>query len=102
MKIKNEMDFINDERVIGKWKNIGWFSGADYPCPRGLNDKSGDFNDLYFLSDGEGYWIFESWTKGVLLIHYGGAEPVLTYRYDIILKNWSFSPHGDLIQKYMN
>lgn len=55
MKIKNEMDFINDERVIGKWKNIGWFSGADYPCPRRLNDKSGNFNDLYFLSDAEGY-----------------------------------------------
>ena len=37
------------------------------------------------MPNGEPYWIFECWTKGVLLIHYGGNEHILTYKYDIQL-----------------
>ncbi|MDE6762302.1 MAG: hypothetical protein K2J73_01315 [Oscillospiraceae bacterium] len=81
--MSNSIEFINDEAVIGKWKNIGWTDGANGCSVERLNDKSGEFEDLYFLPNGENYWIFEGWTKGVLLIHYGGNEPVLTYRYDI-------------------
>lgn len=83
MKIANGMDFINDESAIGKWKNIGWIENTDRTSLDGLNEKSGEYDTLYFLPNGENYWIFEGWTKGVLLIHYGGDEPILTYRYDI-------------------
>lgn len=77
------VEFINDNAVIGKWRNIGWTDGANGYSLKDLNDKSGEFEDLYFLPNGENYWIFEGWTKGVLLIHYGGNEPVLEYNYDI-------------------
>lgn len=79
----NRMKFINDEAAIGKWKNIGWIGDTKSSSLEHLNDKSSDFEDLYFLPNGENYWIFEGWTKGILLIHYGGDEPVLKYRYDI-------------------
>lgn len=79
----NGMKFINDEAAIGKWKNIGWIDDTKSLSLERLNDKSGEFEDLYFLPNGEDYWIFEGWTKGILLIHYGGDEPVLTYKYDI-------------------
>ena len=65
MKIANGMDFVNDERVIGKWENIGWISGSKSFAVTNLNDRSGDYNILYFLPDGEPYWIFEGWTKGI-------------------------------------
>ncbi len=83
MIIANGMDFINDEAVIGKWENIGWKEGTDDVSITDLNGFSGEFHDLYFLPNGEPYWIFEGWTKGILLIHYGGDEPILSYRYDI-------------------
>lgn len=81
--IANGMDFVNDEAVIGKWKNIGWNDDLNSFTVEGLHDKSNDYVDLYFLPDGEPYWIFEGWTKGFLLIHYGGEEPILTYPYEM-------------------
>lgn len=81
--IANGMEFVSDEKVIGKWKNIGWTEDLNSFSIEGLHDKSSDFEDLYFLPDGEPYWIFEGWTKGFLLIHYGGDEPILTYKYEI-------------------
>ena len=78
----NGMTFVNDETVIGKWKNIGWTQNSNDFSIDSLNEKSGDFEDLYFLPNGESYWIFEGWTKGILFIHYGGDEPILTYKYD--------------------
>ena len=82
MKIANGMEFVNDDRVIGKWENIGWTSSTDSLSVTDLNAKSGEYNILFFLPNGEPYWIFEGWTKGVILIHYGGDGPILTYRYD--------------------
>lgn len=83
MKIANGMSFINDEAAIGKWKNIGWIGDTQSNSLDKLNKKSGEFEDLYFLPNGEKYWIFEGWTKGTLLIHYGGDEPILSYKYNI-------------------
>jgi len=83
MIIANGMEFINDKIAIGKWKNIGWFDDSQNSSSKKLNPKSGKFEDLFFLPNGESYWIFEGWTKGYLLIHYGGDLPLLTYRYEI-------------------
>ena len=81
--LANGMEFVNDDSVIGKWNNIGWIEDSDDHSIDKLNTKSNDFEDLYFLPDGEPYWIFEGWTKGFLLIHYGGDEPILTYEYEM-------------------
>lgn len=82
MRIANGMEFVNDSRVIGKWRNIGKFIGIDGYMVKKLK-KSDEFKDLYFLPNGEAYWIFEGWTKDFLLIHHGGNEPLLTYHYEI-------------------
>lgn len=81
--LANGMDFVNDEEVIGKWSNIGWTEDLNNYVIEKLNAKSNDYDDIYFLPDGESYWVFEGWTKGFLLIHYGGDEPVLAYKYEI-------------------
>ena len=78
----NGMKFINDKIVIGKWKNIGWSEELNCLSIEKLNPSNGDYVDLYFLPGGEPYWIFEGWTKGFLLIHYGGDAPILTYTYE--------------------
>ena len=49
----NELVFVNDEKVIGKWELL-----ENEPFP---------FNELYFLPNGKEYWVF-SWTKGYLKI----------------------------------
>lgn len=46
--------FVNDEKVIGKWKLK---NGYEFP-----------FDEIYFLPYGKGYWVFENWTKGYLKI----------------------------------
>ena len=83
MKIANGMEFINDEDVIGKWHLIGWSNKADHDSIYDLNEGNNGYSDLYFLPDGQPYWIFEGWTKGFLLIHHGGDAPILTYTYKI-------------------
>lgn len=50
----NEMVFINDEKVIGKWELL-----KDEPFP---------FKELYFLPKGKEYWVF-GWTNGYLKIN---------------------------------
>ena len=83
MDIANGMEFINDEAVIGKWENIGWTEDPSAVSVTDLNDMSGEYHTLYFLPNGEPYWIFEGWTKGVLLISYGGDDPIHPYNYEI-------------------
>lgn len=62
---KTMKPFINDEKAIGKWKYVA----------SALSKKAymeGDFyvehdiflKELYFLPEGQGYWIFDRWTKG--------------------------------------
>ena len=53
-KCTTNKEFINDESVIGKWEII--------------NDNEFPFNEIYFLPNGQGYWVFENWTKGYLKI----------------------------------
>lgn len=57
-------EFINDEQVIGKWKII--------------NENEFPFDEIYFLPNGKGYWVFENWTKNYLKIDN------VYHRYEII------------------
>ena len=43
-------EFVNDEKVIGKWKIK---NKCEFP-----------FEEIYFLPCGKGYWVFDNWTKG--------------------------------------
>ena len=84
-KIANGMPFINDEKAIGKWDFFDIVSSQyEFNPIRVLNPTfNKGFKEIYFLPEGEKYWVFEGWTKGYLLIHYGGTEPILTYKYTI-------------------
>lgn len=84
-KIANGMPFVNDEKAIGKWEFFDIVRSKDEFNPVRVTNSTFNkgFMEIYFLPGGEKYWIFEGWTKGYLLIHYGGDEPILTYKYDI-------------------
>lgn len=83
--LANGMKFVNDEQVIGKWEFFDCLENReDFSLE--VKHYGGDdlyFREIYFLPDGEKYWIYEGWTKGYLLVHYGGDEPILCYEYDI-------------------
>lgn len=71
--------FINDEQAIGKWKFIGSalskeaFLAGDF-----VEDNDILFQEIYFLPNGEGYWVFDHWTQGEIY-HFRG----LVYKYVI-------------------
>ena len=71
--------FINDELVIGKWNYESSAISKDaYIKGDSYHDEDALMQDLYFLPNGEGYWIFDRWSKGVLY-HFSGT----TYKYEI-------------------
>jgi len=67
------MPFVNDERVIGKWKVEGEYAVkedffAEIPY---IETDIGDSNkEIYFLPNGERYWVF-GWTKDYMLCDTG-------------------------------
>lgn len=61
-------NFINDEQVIGKWKKIGVVKNKeDFKVNNFVNENIFNFENLYFLPNGENYWVF-SWTKNTLFL----------------------------------
>jgi len=77
--------FEDDSMAIGKWEfwdkidNINQFNDKHTSS----NKCENSFKVVYFLPNGQGYWIFEAWTKGKLYIHYGGDDPILCFPYQI-------------------
>lgn len=71
--IDNMDMFINDERVIGKWKLVAISnSKEDYYENKYLDD---DFSikELYLMENGKKYWVI-SWTKDYIIIN-GNKNP---------------------------
>lgn len=65
--------FINDELAIGKWSyECSTISKEAYKQGDYYHDEDALMQELYFLPNGEGYWIFDRWTKGVIY-HYNSA-----------------------------
>lgn len=60
--------FINDLRVIGKWKKVAVVKEKEnFALNKFEDDQIFNFKELYFLPNGENYWVF-SWSKGVLYL----------------------------------
>ena len=71
--------FISDEQAIGEWKYLATsISKQDYLAGNAYEDKNIYLQKLYFLPNGEGYWIFDRWTNGILY-HFTGVN----YTYEI-------------------
>jgi len=61
-------NFVNDEKVVGKWKKVGIVKNKeDYALNKFDNNKIFNFDTIYFLPNGDEYWVF-SWTKGILYV----------------------------------
>lgn len=61
-------NFVNDERVIGKWKKLAVVKNKEDFFENKFDDNEiFDFKQLYFLPNGEEYWVF-SWSKGILYL----------------------------------
>lgn len=61
-------NFVNDEKVIGKWKRLGTVKSKEGFSKNKLEKRDiFQFENLYFLPNGEEYWVF-SWTKGTLYL----------------------------------
>ena len=77
--------FINDKDAIGKWKYV--CSAVDkeaYEKGDTFEDNDVLMKELYFLPNGEGYWIFDRWTKGTIY-HFGGRVYNYTIKNDTLL-----------------
>jgi DNA-binding transcriptional MerR regulator len=57
--------FINDDRMIGKWENIGAI--RDKADLKTIQESQFPFKELYLLPNGEQYWVI-SWSKGFIRI----------------------------------
>lgn len=72
--------FINDEQAIGKWEYVANAeSKEEYNKGEYFVDKNILLQNLYFLPKGEGFYIFDGWTKGQLNRSNG-----VTYTYEIV------------------
>ena len=61
-------NFVNDERVIGKWKKIAVVKEKeDFKLNKYEDNDIFNFNEIYFLPNGETYWVF-GWSKGILYL----------------------------------
>lgn len=71
--------FINDQEAIGKWSYIGSaLSKESFLAGDMVKDDDILFKEIYFLPEGEGYWVFDRWSKGEFY-HFRG----LVYKYEI-------------------
>ena len=71
--------FINDELAVGKWTyECSAISKVAYNEGDFYHDEDVLLQELYFLPNGEGYWIFDRWSKGTLY-HFSGT----TYKYSV-------------------
>lgn len=61
-------NFVNDEKVVGKWKKLAVVKEKrDFALGKFDDNNIFDFDNIYFLPNGEEYWVF-GWTKGVLYL----------------------------------
>ena len=80
-KLNNELN----NQIIGKWE---LFDTINAPNQFNLNNKQNvskdpPFKEIYFLPNGQKYWIFEGWEQNKLFVHYGGDDPVLCFDFSI-------------------
>lgn len=61
-------NFVNDPQVIGKWKKLAVVKNKeDFKKNIICDEDIFDFKELYFLPNGENYWVLR-WTKGILFL----------------------------------
>jgi len=77
--------FVNDIDVLGKWEYYDIISSIDDFDVDNLKykDYSRGHKVIYFMPNGQSYWIYDGWTKGFLYTHAGGDEPIVCNKYTL-------------------
>lgn len=81
---KLESEFKNDAAAIGAWSFIDLVPSREQYSPYNRKYSNRDsfwHKEIYFLQNGEGYWVFPGWTKGSLYNQNGNSKAI--YRYSI-------------------
>lgn len=77
-----DFPFENDPVVIGKWEYLDRFPSEEQFNINSSKDSRKDsvwLKELYFLPEGEGYWIMDGWTKGSFVTYF--YYPTHRYRH---------------------
>lgn len=83
-KMVNGIPFTDDKSVVGKWEFYTLVENIDEFKPSTPDVFEGNgFFEIYFLPNGQKYWIYEGWTAGILFTHLGGEEPIVEHRYEV-------------------
>ena len=62
-------NFINDEKLIGKWKLLGIAKNEEELNQNKIkSDPNFGLEELIFLPNGKNYWVVTFWTKGHIFI----------------------------------
>ena len=98
---KKMKPFINDENVLGKWEYV-----KSYATEEDI-ELNNDFvlddiwlKEIYFLINGQGYWVFDRWTKGEIY-HFSGKVYLYELKTDLLyLKIYSANNELEIINVY--
>lgn len=64
---ERDLPFVNDEEALGKWKLLDIVPSEEQFLYGHVKSNCEDWlGELYFLANGQPYWVYEGWTKGVL------------------------------------
>ncbi len=72
-------NFINDEDALGKWEYIGSVKNKSEK----IDTKPYFLSEIYFLENGQGYWLINSWSKGELYVMANEYPIPEVYPYEI-------------------
>ena len=82
--------FENDPQAIGKWNFIDKVPSIEqfrFEKPKYSDREHIWLKELYFLPDGQGYWIVNGWTKGLLTMSFGYPKYTCCNSYSICKQN---------------
>ena len=86
MRKKADLEFENDEAMIGRWELVGMVEKKEDYKPGKKFLKRGAFEEYYMLPNGEkhGYWK-QSWTKNYIKLIFNDGDSVndyIAFRYE--------------------
>lgn len=96
-------NFINDEKLIGKWKLKGVaFEKDDVVKGKIFKDKYFELNELVFLPKGKDFWVITFWTKGYIFL----KDVPMKYEYvgdDLVIAiDWDSENKPEMYAVYEN
>lgn len=93
----SDLPFINDEKALGKWTLLDIVpSEEQFLYGHEKCKHSGWLDELYFLENGEPYWVINGWTKGFLFYR----NPDATFRHEYVIRE--YNGHNLLFVKMKN